>query len=328
MSNENHLVKAIEEPPKRLYKYRSFSARTIELLLSDTVFYADPTSFNDPLDTKPSLQADSTIPELREILRRMVLLRVKEEMEGAAKTIKYRGPKTLEHIAKHSSRRAHQLLDRAEYYANDPDFGLPVDEAHRALLTQHIRTELMGQYGNGVFSLARRFSCPLMWSHYGDEHRGLCVGYSIPDGAKSQLHRVDYGGSRLIATSRIAAMLDGNEAARREINAAVFLRKAKDWKYEKEWRHLGPKGVAESPFELTDITFGIRCPDTVKHAVIRALADRDVTIKFYEMHEVSNDFSLKRCGVDPEELSRTYPNRALSVLDTANVFDGIDSIPM
>ncbi|MGB9989356.1 DUF2971 domain-containing protein [Pseudoduganella rhizocola] len=327
MNIPNDVDQGIELAPKRLYKYRGFSARTIELLLSDAVFYADPTSFNDPLDTKPCVQSDSTIHELREILRRMVQQRVKEEMEGAARTIKYRGPKTLEHIEKHSVRRAQQLLDQAEYYASDPGYGAPADDAHREILTRHIRTELMGQYGSGVFSLARRFSCPLMWSHYGDEHRGLCVGYSIPERARSQLYRVDYGGSRLIATSRIAAMLDGDVAARSEINAAVFLRKAKDWKYEKEWRHLGPRGLAESPFELTDITFGIRCPDTVKHAVICSLAEREVKISFYEMHEVPNDFSLKRQSVNLEELAHTYPNRALSSWDTENAFDCIGGNP-
>ena len=59
-----------------------------------------------------------------------------------------------------------------------------------------------------------------MWSHYGDEHRGLCIGYSIPDRAKVALHQVKYGGACLIATSRIAAMLGGDKKACEEVNAA------------------------------------------------------------------------------------------------------------
>ncbi len=44
--------------PKRLYKYRDFSNRTLDMVVSDNVYYADPSTFNDPLDTRPSLKTD------------------------------------------------------------------------------------------------------------------------------------------------------------------------------------------------------------------------------------------------------------------------------
>lgn len=314
-------TRARRSPPKHLYKYRSFSARTIDSLLSDKIFYAPPESFNDPLDTKPSLHIDSDIEELAEILKCMIQQRVQAEMQAAAQTIKYRGPKTIEHIKNHSLGKAQRKLSDAAYYATDPDYGLPQDEAHRNILTQHIRTELMAQYGNGVFSLARRCICPLMWSHYGDEHKGLCIGYSIPDQVKEGLHKVNYGGARLIATSRIAAMLRGDKNARQEVNAAVFLKKAADWRYEKEWRHLGPRGSAASPFELADITFGLRCPDSVKHAVMRAFEGRELGLRFYEIHETSANFSLKRHRVHVDDFENMYPKRALDDWDISDAFD-------
>ncbi len=47
--------------PSLLYKYRHFDERTIELLCADTVYYADPSTFNDPLDTKPCVDADCDV---------------------------------------------------------------------------------------------------------------------------------------------------------------------------------------------------------------------------------------------------------------------------
>jgi hypothetical protein len=40
--------------PKRLYNYRAFSNLTRDMLVADNLFFADPSTFNDPLDTNPS----------------------------------------------------------------------------------------------------------------------------------------------------------------------------------------------------------------------------------------------------------------------------------
>ncbi len=44
--------------PKRLYKYRDFSHRTLAMVISDNVYYADPSTFKDPLDARPSIKTD------------------------------------------------------------------------------------------------------------------------------------------------------------------------------------------------------------------------------------------------------------------------------
>lgn len=96
--------------PKRLYKYRTFDARTLESLVDDKVYYANPNTFNDPLDSRPSLQTDLSLPELEAALRTLVESRVSAEMKAAAETIKYRGPKTMDHIEQYSRRQAKRLL--------------------------------------------------------------------------------------------------------------------------------------------------------------------------------------------------------------------------
>ena len=58
--------------PARLYKYRGFSNLTLEMLVGDTLYYADPSSFNDPLDTRPTLDADVDAPALESMLTRLV----------------------------------------------------------------------------------------------------------------------------------------------------------------------------------------------------------------------------------------------------------------
>ena len=191
--------------PRRLFKYRAFSRLTLDSLVSDHVYYADPSTFNDPLDTRPSLKIDLNVVELEDILSRLVERRINSEMSAAAKTIKYRGPKTKNHIEQHSRRRAEQLLDEISYDASNPEYDF--DDQRPLLLGRHIEVELLRQYNKGIMSLAGRSTCPLMWSHYGDQHRGICIGYSVPERIASDVHKVRYGGSRLVEASKVAAML-------------------------------------------------------------------------------------------------------------------------
>jgi hypothetical protein len=65
-------VAASAKAPNRLYKYRSFSNLTLEMLVADTLYFADPSSFNDPLDTKPTLETDLGADQLAVILSRLV----------------------------------------------------------------------------------------------------------------------------------------------------------------------------------------------------------------------------------------------------------------
>jgi hypothetical protein len=124
-----------------------------------------------------------------------------------------------------------------------------------------------------------------MWSHYGDQHNGLCIGYSALADALPDLHIVRYGGSRIVKASAVARMLDGDSAARTVVDGAVLLRKAIPWGYEKEWRLIGPRGVNASPLEMEEIVFGMRCTAAVKYAVVKALEDRDRAVRFYEIRE-------------------------------------------
>ena len=76
------------------------------MIIADNLYYADPSTFNDPLDSRPSLNADLAAVELERALRQLVEQRVAAEMRAAASTIKYNGPKTLDHICRHSRLQA------------------------------------------------------------------------------------------------------------------------------------------------------------------------------------------------------------------------------
>ncbi|MFC0804736.1 DUF2971 domain-containing protein [Ensifer sp. P24N7] len=320
-ASEGREKPVVDEEPARIYKYRSFSNRTIEMLVEDQLFYADPSTFNDPLDTRPTLKADVDAVALQEMLRTFVERRTTAELEAAAKTIRYRGPKTVEHILKLGRQRAEKMLQEVAYNATNPDYEM--EDPDVFLLRNYVERELLRQYEKGIVSLSERWQSPLMWSHYGDQHRGLCVGYSVPDDVGDSLRKVNYGGGRLVQASAVAAMLRGDAGAQRLVDDLVLLQKAPDWSYECEWRLIGRRGSQDSPLEMEEITFGMRCDLAVKYAIVRALEGRQRSVAFYEMHEDEGTFDLKRRVLDVAELGVSLPRRARHYLE---VFDEIPDI--
>ncbi|WP_417488870.1 DUF2971 domain-containing protein [Maricaulis sp.] len=310
--------------PTRLYKYRSFNNLTLSMLIEDVVYFADPTTFNDPLDTKPTLKTDLGSQALEDMLSRLIEQRTTAEMSAAAKTIRYRGPKTLAHIARQSRMEAERLLLDIRYNATNPDY--ETADPAQFLLGQYVQRELLRRYEKGVFSLAERGNCPLMWSHYGDQHRGLCLGYSIPEAATSDIHKIRYGGSRLVAASAVAAMMDGDEGSRRTVDEAVLLKKARPWSYEREWRLIGPRGAQDSPLELEEVVFGTRCAEAVKYAVARALEKRSRQVKLYEIREQPDNFLLRKQTLNLDELFAYFPRRNRTFDDTFDDLPELDEL--
>ena len=307
--------------PKRLYRYRKFNAYTLDMVVNDKLHYADPTTFNDPLDTKPSLDIDLDDGELEGVVRDLVRQRVSSEMRAAAETLKVRGAKVFDRIENTGHRQADRLIAEIAYSATAPGYG-PDD--YKRLLGRYIEVELLRRHDKGIVSFAEKANCPLMWSHYGDEHRGICIGYSVPADTTGNVYKVDYGGSRLVQASKVAAMLKKDDTARRHVDEAVFLRKAGSWRYEQEWRLIGRQGLHDSPLELEEIIFGMRCKESTKYVVMKALEQRERPVKFYEMCETSGTFNLKKCVLDhkKDEMFLHFPRRNRSTLEA---FEALES---
>jgi hypothetical protein len=319
-------MSAERKPPRRLYKYRGFSDRTLNMLVSDQFYFADPSTFNDPLDTRPTLVTDLEADQLETILQDLVQRRVRAEMTAAARTLKYSGLRTIAHIDDKSLRQATELISDARYHATNPDFdgfdGLKIT------LGQHIQVELLRRYERGIVSLAERATCPLMWSHYGDQHRGICIGYSVPASVETSLLKIRYGGSRRVPTSLVDRMLQDEEGAEEDLDAAVLGIKAASWKYEREWRLIDKRGLRDSPLELEEVIFGIRCEVAVKYTVARALLERRRPIKLYEMVELPGTFHLKKVRLDLDEMFAQLPRRARDLFDDFEDLDletGVDA---
>jgi hypothetical protein len=289
--------------PEKVYRYHKFNDLSLSALILDQLYFSDPGKFNDPLDCKPSVVIDSNLTELRIVLKNQIQKRLMAENLSSLKKAKITGNSADEHAEKTAQKTAQNELNEIAYYATNPDYDEGIEEAETLLLRHEIQTELLKQYNRGICCFSSEQDNPLLWSHYADQHRGICAGYSLERNPKPNLLKVEYGGDREVRTSSIAkAVIDNDLVHQEKLDRDILLRKALPWEYENEWRLLGNRGLQDSALSLEDITFGLRCPTSVMHAVISALNGRSNLINFYETYLIDGSFSLKIRQLDIEKI--------------------------
>lgn len=157
---------------------------------------------------------------------------------------------------------------------NDPFELLSVELSDRGIRRRvaEWRKNAATRYGVLCFSSAWR--SPVLWSHYGDKHRGVCLGFDVPD---SLLGEVAYLSKR----SPLDGLLEQMKSAQ---PGPLFRTKFEHWRYEGEIRRLVKLDEALEvnghhfwPFganlELKEVVAGGRC-DVEESALQRALGAR------------------------------------------------------
>ena len=131
----------------------------------------------------------------------------------------------------------------------------------------------------------------LMWTHYADAHKGICLEYQVPigdfgfiegkpfDKSKIILQKINY--IENLATDFEALFSDSEDEKYTETNfeyllGTCFFTKDKSFEYENEIRLLEFVGSSSEielthvpmPFDyLTEIVFGERCPLDLKYLI-------------------------------------------------------------
>jgi len=86
----------------------------------------------------------------------------------------------------------------------------------------------------GLLCFSTDWTNPVLWSHYGQKHRGMCLGFKIP---RSRLERVKYKDKRLLA--RLDEETRPAEISN-ELQKQLLCTKYRHWRYEAEWRIFVP----------------------------------------------------------------------------------------
>lgn len=155
----------------RLYNYQRFNPDWLrQAVLDRKIYFANPKDFNDPWDCRPCYN-DNVLSD-----------------QGY-------GDRLIERIDK-SGRRWARPFNEADHNARvdrlraDP---LALQD-HIKRFSQGIEEEISRRYS--VYCLSTKPECPLMWAHYADKHRGICLEFgpdpTVFDGTYKVVYRDAY----------------------------------------------------------------------------------------------------------------------------------------
>lgn len=122
----------------------------------------------------------------------------------------------------------------------------------------------------GILSLSAENDHVLMWSHYADYHKGICLRFKAK-GSFGEAHRVRY-----VPERRPIDLLHRD----REALVDAVLTKAEFWRYEQEWRivdpYNGPGSRGFAPELLDAVILGANIRDEDEAMVREWVAKRPI----------------------------------------------------
>ena len=234
-------------PIPLLYRYRSLAGNGAEWVHESIIlgrhYFASPLSFNDPFDSQPNLSLEGS----------------PESLASYYAGLPSAFAKRLEGLDQDERRRI--VYENTRRYGgrsgSNPSLD-PRDPQNEEALRQQYLSELRTQLG--VLCLSEVCDDLLMWAHYADAHRGVCLVFNLNDSRRFP-SRED---TLPVRYSKYRPSISPHDAVSFENALAIALSvKSEHWAYEKEWRLFATKpGVCTFWQEkLTGVILGARISD-------------------------------------------------------------------
>jgi len=167
-----------------------------------------------------------------------------------------------------------------------------------------------------VFCLTENYKNLLMWSHYGQQHFGVCVGINTyPYEGK---YNIRIQGEQIVPINEqypinflpVLKVMYPNDRPKSisitEIPNTKFdqfiFNKSIDWKYEDEYRivistqYLKKNPIKIKRSEIKEIIFGLRTPETLINEVMEITKDIK-NIKYYKIYNLEDSYLLEKMEI-------------------------------
>lgn len=250
--------------PAKFYKFRQINGQSAKYLertiCHDEIYFAAPLTFNDPFDCLATFSYEGTDDDL---------------MSDYMRIARKHGPPMSEAELRLDAEQ--MLVDRMRNPRHETASNSIQDEYARIVRST-----------TGLFCVSEVRDDILMWSHYADFHRGVCLEFDGAAKFMQHANRVTYAKAR----PKINPYRDSDDTS---LDKAL-LTKSDHWSYEREWRlirYRGGPGVERiRPENLIGVIVGAQAsPETVM--LVRSWVRRRTTpTKFYQANVNRHTYTL------------------------------------
>jgi hypothetical protein len=113
---------------------------------------------------------------------------------------------------------------------NDPFELFGIDQSNESVRRAFQKMKVQLSENRGLLCFSRNWQNPVLWSHYAEKHRGICLGFEVPE---EKLGRVSYSRKRLVA--EVDKLISPHQLDVETWRRFLFT-KYSHWKYEDEIR--------------------------------------------------------------------------------------------
>lgn len=150
----------------------------------------------------------------------------------------------------------------------------------------------------GLHCFSEGWSNPVLWSHYADRHRGMCLGFDVPD---EMLIPVQYIRERPhLSKNFLSWKPEAKEAKMKQLLATKFLH----WSYEQERRCFASLETPETEsdhyfsdfdgnFTLRQVVVGANSKVT-RHELTEVLGSYSTTVQTFKARPAFKTFRIVR----------------------------------
>jgi len=247
-----------------LYKYRSMTSQSLERIFTNNeIFLSDPTAFNDPFECRPLLLTHNSPLKRKRFIESIV---------------KHRFP----NYSKHEIKKIAKKNKIAKNFISKPF----IEETYRRFIKDV-----------GVYCLSEIPDDILMWAHYSDCHKGICIKFKadLEFSLFWESLKVTYQDS--YASVNVMAMNESSQF----FNALAT--KSSHWKYEQERRIVkllaegGPGYHKFSPSLLSGVILGALISKMDEDIVRAWLSKYPVPVQIYKATLNNTSYKLDIAAV-------------------------------
>lgn len=237
-----------------LYKFHQINKFLYQLLIDNNLWFSDPREFNDPFDMRFFSNVIMS-PDKKENMYNEMIKNVQQEYPFLKE-------------------------DEIKGFITETAEQLDLDKNYNTILLQ-MSTKF------GICCFSETVDNILMWSHYTDGHKGLCLEFDF-----EHLSKIEKSWLIKVKYSNDFPIVNGNEDLEK-----AFTTKSSCWYYEKEFRILAStQGLLKFPKEaLKSIIFGAKSEESEINRIIKLVNQSGY-----------KDIAFKRARIDEKKYQLNY----------------------